>query len=92
MHWTRVRANWFIFLRLGVANVRGQRYERAREIFTRALERYPENSNLYFLLGYAARAEGQYDQAVAAFQKVLKFQPDNPDALVESRLHREPAR
>jgi len=32
-------------------------------------------------LGYAARAEGQYDQAVAAFQKVLKLQPDNPDAL-----------
>ena len=69
------------YLRLGVANVRGQRYERAREIFTRALERYPDNSNLYFLLGYAARAEGQYDQAVAAFQKVLKLQPDNPDAL-----------
>lgn len=69
------------YLRLGVANVRGQRYERAREVFTRALERYPENSNLYFLLGYTARAEGQYDQAVAAFQKVLKLQPENPDAL-----------
>jgi tetratricopeptide (TPR) repeat protein len=27
-------------LRLGVANVRGQRYERAREIFTRALEKF----------------------------------------------------
>ena len=69
------------YLRLGVANVRGQRYERAREIFTRALEHYPDNSNLYFLLGYAARAEGQYDHAVAAFQKVLKLQPDNADAL-----------
>jgi Flp pilus assembly protein TadD len=68
------------YLRLGVANVRGQRYPQAREIFTRALEKYPDNSNLYFLLGYAARAEGQYDQAVTAFQKVLQLQPDNPDA------------
>src|ERR1043166_4960456 len=69
------------YLRLGVANVRGQRYHQAREIFTRALAKFPDNANLYFLLGYAARAEGQYDQAVAAFQKVLKLQPDNPDAL-----------
>jgi Flp pilus assembly protein TadD len=60
-------------LRLGVANVRGQRYQQAREIFTRALEKFPDNANLYFLLGYAARAEGQYDQAVAAFQKVVKL-------------------
>ena len=55
-------------LRLGVANIRGQRYERAREVFTKAVERYPDNPNLYFLLGYSARAVGQYDQAVAAFQ------------------------
>ena len=69
------------FLRLGVANVRGQRYERAREVFTQALQRYPDNPNLYFLLGYTGRAEGQYDQAVAAFKQALKLQPDNPDVL-----------
>src|ERR1051325_9671655 len=69
------------FLRLGVANVRGQHYDRAREVFTKALERYPNNPNLYFLLGYAGRAEGQYDQAVTAFQQALKLQPDNADAI-----------
>jgi Flp pilus assembly protein TadD len=69
------------FVRLGVANVRGQRYERAREVFTLALERFPENANLYFLLGYTGRAEGQYDLAVAAFRHALRLQPDNPDVL-----------
>jgi tetratricopeptide (TPR) repeat protein len=68
-------------LRLGVANIRGRRYERAREVFTRAVERYPGDANLYFLLGYSARAVGQYDQAVAAFQQTLKLQPDNADAI-----------
>ena len=77
------------FLRLGVANVRAQRYERAREVFTTSLQRYPDNANLYFLLGYAARAEGQYDQAVAAFRQALKLQPDNPGRACESRLHCE---
>ena len=69
------------FLRLGVANVRGQRYERAREVFTQALKRYPDNANLYFLLGYTGRAEGQYDEAVANFKHALRLQPDNPDVL-----------
>jgi hypothetical protein len=32
-----------------VANVRGQRYDRAREIFTDAIKRFPNNANLYFL-------------------------------------------
>jgi tetratricopeptide (TPR) repeat protein len=68
-------------LRFGVANVRGQRYDRAREIFTDAIKRFPNNANLYFLLGYAARAAGQYDQAVDAFRTALKLQPDNPDVL-----------
>ena len=69
------------FLRLGVAYVRGQQYTRAREVFTTALQRHPENANLYFLLGYAGRAEGQYDESVAAFKHALKLQPDNPDVL-----------
>jgi len=68
-------------LRLGVANVRAQRYDKAREIFSHALERFPNNANLYFLLGYSARAEGQYDAAVSAFREVLRLEPDNPDAL-----------
>lgn len=75
------RTRLVYFLRLGVANVRGQRYERAREVFTQALERFPDNPNLYFLLGYTGRAEGQYDQAVAAFRHALRLQPDNSDVL-----------
>ena len=75
------RTRLVYFLRLGVANVRGQRYERAREVFNEALERFPDNPNLYFLLGYTGRAEGQYDQAVAAFRQALRLQPDNADVL-----------
>jgi tetratricopeptide (TPR) repeat protein len=75
------QAKLVYYLRLGVANVRGQRYEQAREVFTRALQRFPDNANLYFLLGYTGRAEGQYDRAVTAFREALRLQPDNPDAL-----------
>jgi tetratricopeptide (TPR) repeat protein len=69
------------YIRLGVANFRAQHYAKARETFNAGLVRFPDNANLYFLLGYVARAEGQYDDAVTAFKRALQMQPDNPDLL-----------
>ena len=80
-HWSNRRVNWFITcvsaLRTFVVSVTSVRAKCLRK----RSNAYPDNANLYFLLGYAGRAEGQYDQAVAAFRKALKLQPDNPDAL-----------
>ena len=41
----------------------------------------PDNLNITYLKGFLARAEGNYDEAIVAFEKVLKLSPNNPDAL-----------
>ncbi len=41
----------------------------------------PENVDAHLLLGDAYRVQGQLDKALAAYQKALKVDPDNEDAL-----------
>jgi tetratricopeptide (TPR) repeat protein len=48
--------------------------------FERALARFPENGLLYYFVGYAQRAEGQFDAALKSFQRSIELQPDNAAA------------
>lgn len=68
-------------MRLGVAYFRVQRYNQARAIFTKLAEKSPKDFNLNYLKGYSARAEGLYDEAIAAFEKALTISPNNPEVL-----------
>src|SRR6185369_14733582 len=68
-------------IRLGVAHFRGRAYAKAAETFRAALVRFPDSPVIYYLLGYTARAEGLYAEAVKAFARSLELQPDNAAAL-----------
>src|SRR5262249_29861761 len=62
---------------LGISQVRAGHYLEARSAFADAVKLSPNDGSLYYLLGYAARAEGQFDLAKTAFQRSLELQPDN---------------
>ncbi len=68
-------------IRLGVAYVRLRQYAEAHRVFDAERAKYPDDSNIVYLQGYLARAEGDYDRAIEAFEKALKGMPDNPDVL-----------
>lgn len=68
-------------VRLGVAHFRSQQYPAARAAFALALKHFPDNPTLYYLTGYAARAEGLYDEAIVSFNRSLALQPDNADVI-----------
>jgi len=69
------------YIRLGVSQFRNQDYPASRATLTQAIARFPDNANLYYLIGYAARAEGLYDEAIDYFNRSLKVQPGNADVL-----------
>jgi tetratricopeptide (TPR) repeat protein len=69
------------YMRLGVADFLSQRYSAASEVCISALKRFPDNARLLFLLGYTARAQGQYDDAISAFRRALTLEPDNANVL-----------
>jgi tetratricopeptide (TPR) repeat protein len=47
----------------------------------RAAAQFPRLAEIQYLIGYAARGEGLYDDAIAAFRRALDAQPDNADAI-----------
>ncbi|MEZ4473152.1 MAG: tetratricopeptide repeat protein [bacterium] len=55
-------------------------YEGAGEHFRKALERAPELLAAQINLGNALRGQQRYTDAVKAFLRTLKMQPDSPDA------------
>ncbi|KAA6461092.1 tetratricopeptide repeat protein [Acidobacteria bacterium AB60] len=54
---------------------KGQALDFAR----RAVHTAPNDSQLWFLLGYAARLNGRFDESVQAYQKGLKLNPSSLD-------------
>ena len=51
----------------------------ARDYAQRAVEAAPNDPQLWFLLGYAARLDGQYQQAVDAYSHGLRLDPSSLD-------------
>jgi len=68
-------------IRLVVTYIRLQQYDKARAVLGVQGKKYADNLNLTYLNGFLARAEGNYDDAITAFDKVLKMSPNNADAL-----------
>lgn len=68
-------------VRLCVTYIRIQQYENARAILDVQDKKRPDNLNITYLKGFLARAEGNYDEAIVAFEKVLRLTANNPDAL-----------
>lgn len=56
-------------------------YNSAVEFATRAANAAPQNTQLWFLLGYAARLAGKYQVSIDAYQRGLKAQPSSIQGL-----------
>lgn len=68
---------------LGLSHTYLGRFDEAKEDFQNGLKLDPHNSFCLFHLGYIAKRQGDSAGAEAIFQKVLRSNPDFPDALLE---------
>ena len=55
--------------------------DEATKVFARNVEAYPESSNVYDSLGEAYAAAGKKDLAIANYEKTLKLDPKNSNAV-----------
>ena len=68
---------------LGLSHTYLGRFDEAKQDFQNGLKLDPQNSFCLFHLGYIAKLQGDTASADATFQKVLRSNPDFPDALLE---------
>lgn len=58
-----------------------QQYLALAEAAKKVIDRYPESTLVWNLLGMAKRQNGEFEGAIAAFKTALRFKPDFFDAL-----------
>lgn len=68
---------------LGLSHLTLGRFDEAKQDFQNGLKLEPRNNYCLFNLGYIAERQGDSAQAQATFEKVLRADPDFPDALLE---------
>jgi tetratricopeptide (TPR) repeat protein len=68
---------------LGLSHTFLGRFDEAERDFQNGLKLDPDNSFCLFHLGYIAKLQGHSAAADAVFQRVLRSDPDFPDALLE---------
>ena len=56
-------------------------YAEAANYAQRAVQAAPQNAKLWFLLGYASRLAGKYQQAIDAYYRGLEITPGAPDGI-----------
>ena len=64
----------------GLALVKSGRAAEAERIFSSLLTRNADSARLNVLLGQAHAAQGDFDSAIARFQRALELEPDVPEA------------
>jgi len=69
------------FNRLGYRLLNGKRIQEAIEVFKMNIEMYPDSWNVYDSLGEAYMENGQNDLAIEYYQKSLKLNPQNTNAV-----------
>ena len=74
-------ARTFAFLGLSYTHL--GRFDEAKQNFQNGLKLDPHNNFCLFHLGYIAKLQGDTSSADAIFQKVLRTDPNFPDALIE---------
>jgi tetratricopeptide (TPR) repeat protein len=68
---------------LGLSHIYLGRFDDARQDFQNGLKLEPKNNFCLFNLGYIAKRQGNSAEADTIFQKVLRADPEFPDALLE---------
>lgn len=64
----------------GAAMMEAANFEKAKDFFERAIE-IEQSAELYIDLGNANASNGEYDEAVAAFNRALIMEPKNGEAM-----------
>ena len=54
------------------------RLHETRDALQKAISVYPESGEFQFYLGNVFRQEGDYDNAIACYEQVLRLDPENP--------------
>ena len=67
---------------LGYRHIQAKEYSKAIRIFQLNVEAYPQSSNVYDSLGEAYMDDGNKAQAIANYQKSLRLNPKNGNAVV----------
>ena len=67
---------------LGYRLIQAKEYSKAIRIFQLNVEAYPQSSNVYDSLGEAYMDDGNKAQAIANYQKSLRLNPKNGNAVV----------
>lgn len=71
-----IQANHFELLQLtGTIAVQTKCYERAIELFSKAILLSPKNGNAYYNLGVAHEALKQFDSAISSYDHAISFNP-----------------
>jgi len=68
---------------LGLAHTHLGRFDEAKQDFQNGLRLEPRNTFCLFQLGYIAKLQGDSTTAETTFMKVLRSNPDDPNALLE---------
>ena len=68
-----LRSPWL----LGHTQLRNKQYDQAVQTFTRGLEQFPDDSDIYNSLGVAYQYLGKSDEAEAAFLRAVELVPDH---------------
>lgn len=67
------------YLLLAASYADDKQYAKAAEIYKKGLEKFDNSEKLNFNLGYVYDKMKDYDRAMAAFERIIKINPKNPD-------------
>jgi Flp pilus assembly protein TadD len=74
---------------LGYNLIRQKRFKEAIKVFQLNVEAYPQSSNVYDSLGEAYMLNGEKAPAIENYEKSLKLNPGNTNAVEKLKLLRE---
>ena len=60
-----------------------QQYEQARALLTELTKTWPDNGQVFFLLGRTLRVMRRFPEAIPVLKRAQELQPDNADAVAE---------
>lgn len=74
-----INPNPYFFENLAKLYLEKEDSEKAIELYTELLKKYPNNFNYLFNIASAYKLAGQFDNAIESYIEASKINPDNPD-------------
>jgi TolA-binding protein len=71
-----------VLLEEGQTQYRAQDFDASEDAFQRAIDVYPKSHLVHYWLGMVDYARQEDEAALKHFKKVVKIEPDHPDAIL----------